>query len=139
MGLNYKEESVFDMTRAILVRVRKQEDDDNEGCFSTKPKTFKSALDVYLQLNFLVESDSCSSSMMQPLLHYCILQGSPLVPAVLLKFYPSSATPSFYLHRIPARYPGDRKGRKYYKAKKKFFQSLHSQFNSSRYKHPAYP
>lgn len=97
MGLNYKEESVIDVTRAILVRVRKQEDDDNEGCFSTKPKTFKSALDVYLQLNFLVESESCSTSMMQPLLHFCILQGSPLVPAVLLKFSSSSATSSFYL------------------------------------------
>lgn len=53
MGLNYKEESMIDVTRAILVRVRKQEDDDSEGCFNTKPKAFKSALD--LQLNFLVE------------------------------------------------------------------------------------
>lgn len=69
---------MIDVTRAILVRVRKQEDDDNEGCFNTKPKPFKSALDVCLQLNFLVESESCSSSVVQPLLHYCIYVCPPL-------------------------------------------------------------
>lgn len=63
MGLNYKEEAMIDETRDILVRVREQEDDGNEGCFNTKPKPFKSALDAYLQLNFLFESESCRSSI----------------------------------------------------------------------------
>lgn len=45
MGVNYKEESMIDVTRAILVRVRKQEDYDNEGCFNTKPKNL---LEVHL-------------------------------------------------------------------------------------------
>lgn len=111
---------MIDETKAILVRARKQEDDDNEGCFNTKLKPFKSALDVYLQLNFMVESEICSSSMIQPLqqqlraprapmrsIAFC---GSPLIPAVLLKSSPSSATPTFYLHGLPARYPGDWKG-----------------------------
>lgn len=106
MGLNYKEESMIDVTRAILIRVRKQEDDDNEGCFNTKPKPFKSALGVYLQLIFWLKVRAAAALCCS---HYCIiaLRGSSLIPVVLLNFSPSSATPSFYLHRIPARYPGD--------------------------------
>lgn len=44
MGLNYKEESVIDETRAILVRVREQEDGVDEGCFNTEPKPFRGHL-----------------------------------------------------------------------------------------------
>lgn len=39
MGLNYKEESRIDETRAIFVRV--QQDGDNEGCVNTEPKPFR--------------------------------------------------------------------------------------------------
>lgn len=41
MGLNYKEESMIDETRAIFVRVREQENGDNEGCVNTEPKPFR--------------------------------------------------------------------------------------------------
>jgi len=63
-----RKKAMIDETRAILGKVREQEDDDNEACFNTKPKVYKSALDVYLQLNFSIESESCNSSMVQPLL-----------------------------------------------------------------------
>lgn len=68
VDLNYKGKAMIDETRAILGRVREQDDDDNEGCFGTKPKVFKSAPDVHLQQNFLIESKSCNGSMVQPLL-----------------------------------------------------------------------
>lgn len=68
VGLNYKEKAMINESRAILGRGREEEDDDDEGCFNTKPKVYKGASDVYLQLNFLIESGSCNSSMMQPLL-----------------------------------------------------------------------
>lgn len=65
---------------------------------------FESALDVYLQLNFLIESGSCNSSIVQPLLQQLrapkapvrgvALCGSPLIPAVPLRLSPSPITPS---------------------------------------------
>lgn len=158
---------MIDETRAVFGRVREQEDDDNDGCFNIKPKVCKSALDVYLQLHFLIESGSCSSSMVQPLLQQLraprapvrgiTLCGSPLIPAGPLRLSSSPVTPSFCLHRVPARYPGGTRcqvpwwlkrvregtsGRKdillafqspYCQAKKKFLQSLHSQLKSFSY------
>lgn len=119
VGLNYKEKAMINETRAILGRVREEEDYYEEGCFNTKPKVYKGASDVYLQLNFLTESGSCNSSMMQPLLQqmrapkaperHCIMCSGPrLIAAVPLRLSSSSVTPSFYLHRAPARYPGGR-------------------------------
>lgn len=64
--LNYKEKAMIDETGAVLRRVREQEDSHSDGCFNTKPEASKGAPDVYLQLNFLIESWSCTSSMMQP-------------------------------------------------------------------------
>lgn len=88
VGLNYKEKAMINESRAILGRGREEEDDDDEGCFNTKPKVYKGASDVYLQLNFLIESGSCNSSMMQPLLQqmrapkaperHCIMCPPPL-------------------------------------------------------------
>lgn len=94
VGLNYKEKVMIDETRAIFGGVREQEDDDNEGCFDTKPKVYKSALDVYLQLNFLIENGSCNSSKVQPLFQQ---MRAPKAPGEAL-YYAYSSCPSQALH-----------------------------------------
>lgn len=129
-------------------------------------KFIKGPLDVYLHLNFLIESGSCSSSMMQPLLEQlrppkapvrgiAFCGPPPLILPVPLRLSSSPVIPSFYLHRVPwwhilpwwlKRVREGPRGRKEillafqtpYCQAKKFLQSFHSQLNSSSCYHPPY-